>query len=326
MRRLVVALFALVLLTAPLGAKAQQAGKIQRIGALRGHSTDLASDTELQVFRERLRDLGWVEGQNLVIEYRFAGGKVDQLTHLASELVQLNVGVIFATGRAAQAAKQVTTTIPIVTVHPDPVAAGLAASLARPGGNVTGLSLFASFELGTRGLQMLKETIPRASRVALLWDSSVPGVAGFLEAKQAAARTLGVRLETLMVRSDEELASVLKAVVRDRPDALYIPDFGVNYRNMKLIVDFAMTHRVPAVYMDREYVEAGGLMSYGPSWKDLVRRAAVYVDKILKGAKPADLPIEQPTKFELVVNLKTAKALGLTIPQSVLLRADEVIQ
>ncbi len=316
---------ALGVLADPLAAEAQQAGKMWRIGYLQ---TPPASTTPIRdAFRQGLRDLGYVEGRNLVIEFRDAGAKPERLAALASELVRLKVDVIVATGtQAISAAKQATSVIPIVmTVSGDAVGTGLVASLARPSGNVTGLTLITPESAGKR-LELLKEAFPRTSRVAVLWNPTDPP--RLLEYKQTqdAAKLLGLMLQSVEVRSSEELEGAFSAITRGAADALVTFSDPLTAVFRKRIVEFAATSRLPAMYGRREEVEDGGLMSYAPNFADLFRRAATYVDKILKGAKPADLPVEQPTKFELVINLKTAKVLGLTIPPSLLVRADEVIQ
>ena len=316
---------ALGVLADPLAAEAQQAGMMWRIGYLQ---TPPASTTPIRdAFRQGLRDLGYVEGRNLVIEFRDAGAKPERLAALASELVRLKVDVIVATGtQAISAAKQATSVIPIVmTVSGDAVGTGLVASLARPSGNVTGLTLITPESAGKR-LELLKEAFPRTSRVAVLWNPTDPP--RLLEYKQTqdAAKLLGLMLQSVEVRSSEELEGAFSAITRGAADALVTFSDPLTAVFRKRIVEFAATSRLPAMYGRREEVEDGGLMSYAPNFADLFRRAATYVDKILKGAKPADLPVEQPTKFELVINLKTAKVLGLTIPPSLLVRADEVIQ
>ena len=316
------------LLAAPLAAEAQQAAKVARIGYL---STNLAAlPNRPEAFRQGLRDLGYVEGRNLVIEYRYAEGKVEQLPALAAELVALKVDVIVASGTlAALAAKQATSTLPIVfSPAGDPVGSGLVTSLARPGGNVTGLSAFAPELVGKR-LELLKQAVPGVSRVAVLWQ---PGAFGeraemdTLKRAEVAARDLGVPLQFVEARGPADFDRAFSDMTRARAGALTVLASNMFNSEGRRLVGLAAKNRLPALYSARELVDAGGLMSYGANLADLNRRAATYVDKILKGTKPADLPVEQPTKFELVINLKTAKALGLTIPQSVLARADEVIQ
>jgi putative ABC transport system substrate-binding protein len=311
-------------LVAPLAAHAQQPAKVPRIGIL---TLAPSMAPTFEAFRQGLRELGYVEGQNVALEYRFAQGRADRLPALAAELVQMKVEVIvIQSTQAALAAKQATQTIPIVMAQGgDPVAAGLVASLARPGGNVTGLSLQLS-ELSGKRLQLLKEVAPKSTLVAVIRNVTHPNAAGFWEETEAAARSLNLRLQSVEVRSPADLDAAFKAVARARPSALITIADNMLVDNRTRVVQFAAKSRLPAIYPDREFAEAGGLMTYGPSTASNWRRAATFVDKILKGAKPADLPVEQPTRFELVVNLKTAKALGLTIPPSILVRADQVIQ
>ncbi len=322
---LVVAL-ALSILSAPLSSAAQQRGKVPRIGFLGGASPSAAAHL-VDALRQGLRDLGYVEGQNIAIEYRFAEGKAERLPDLAAELVRLKVDVIVAPNPpGALAAKNATTTIPIVmAIAGDPVGLGLVASLARPGGNVTGLSNV-SVELAPKQLQLLKQAVPKVSRVAVLWNPGNKANALSFRELEVAARSLGVQLQPLEAQSPDDFDSAFAAMTRERAGALVVFPDALVLLHQRRIVDLAAKRRLPAMYALREAVDAGGLMSYSPSFTDLFRRAATYVDKILKGAKPADLPVEQPTKFEFVINLKTAKALGLTIPQSVLIRADQVIQ
>jgi len=318
----------LALGAAPLAAGAQQAAKVARIGFL---AVNRAANPHLRdAFLQGLRDLGYVEGRNVVIEYREAEGKLERLPALAAELVALKVDVIVAPNTpAALAAKQATRTLPIVfTTAADPVQSGLVTNLARPGGNVTGLSILAPELIGKR-LEQLTQAVPGVNRVAALWQ---PGAFGertdkdMLKRAEVAARALGVRVQFVEARDPADFDRAFSDMTSARASALTVlpsPTFNTERRRL---VDLAAKNRLPAVYEWREYVDAGGLMSYGPNLADLYRRAATYVDKILKGAKPGDLPVEQPTKFEVVINLKTAKALGLTIPQSVLAHADEVIQ
>ena len=327
-RRAFISTLAGGLLAAPLAAEAQQAVKVPRIGYL---AANLPTGRHLlEAFRQGLRDLGYVEGRNLVIEYRDAEGKLERLPALAAELVALKVDVIVApTTPATVAAKQATKTIPIVfAAGTDPVMDGLVTSLARPGGNVTGLSSLGPELVGKR-LELLKQAVPGVDRVAVLW---LPGALGertdkeMLTGADVAARALGVRLQFVEARGADEFARAFSDMSSARAGALAVLPSNRFLREHRRLVDLAAENRLPAVYTSREFVDAGGLMSYGANLADLNRRAATYVDKILKGAKPGDLAVEQPTKFELVINLKTAKALGLTIPQSVLARADEVIQ
>jgi putative ABC transport system substrate-binding protein len=310
----------LALLAAPLAVQAQPA-KIPRIGVLRPGSPP---DPFVEAFRQGLRELGYVESQSATIDVRYAKGDPDQLPTLADELVRLKIDVLLTGGGPATAvAKRVTTAIPIVFVgSSDPVALGLVASLARPGANITGLTVGPP-ELEGKRVELLKETLPRLSRGAALWN---PGWPQGLDAAQRAARKLGVTLRTLEVREPGEFAAAFVAMRKEHLDALIVISDAMFTNQRARIVDLVAKSRLPAVYDVREFPESGGLMSYGAKVPDLFRRAAILVDKILKGAKPADLPVEQPTKFELVINLKTAKALGLTIPPAVLARADEVIE
>jgi putative ABC transport system substrate-binding protein len=326
-RRVFVGALGLGLLAAPLAAEAQQAGKVYRIGYL-GTSSPSLEQHLVEAFRQRLRELGYIEGQNITIEYRWAEGHDDRLPGQAAELVRLKADVIVTTGTPGTlAAMQATKTIPIVmTSSGDAVLAGLVASLARPGGNVTGLTLFGP-ELEGKRMELLKQAVPRLSRVALLWNPANPAVVDVFKQTQIAAEALRLTPQPVVeVRRVEDFDLAFATIASARPHALVVIIDRFLLAHRRRIVDFAANRRLPAMYGYRDYVDAGGLMSYAPSNIDLVRGAAIYVDKILKGAKPADLPVEQPTKFELVINLKTAKALGLTIPQSLLLRADEVIQ
>ncbi len=319
---------ALGVLAAPLAAEAQPAGKVPRVGLLTPFSgSDPQIQRYLDVFRQALRELGYVEGQSLAIEYRFAEGKAERLAELATELVHLKVDVIVTTGGVppAQAAQRATKSIPIIVVGvTDPVATGLVASLARPGGNITGPAII-SHELVGKELELLREVVPKVSRVAVLWNPANPGNALQLRAAEAAAPALGMRLQPVEARGPSEIDRAFAAMARERAGALLVLLDSVFYSQRDTIADLAAKNRLPAVYGFRVHAEAGGLMAYGASRLDLIRHTAIYVAKILKGAEPAELPVEQPTKFELVINMKTAKALGLTIPQSVLPRADEVI-
>jgi len=317
------------LLAAPLAAEAQEAAKVARLGFL---MTLAVSSPQLQeAFRQGLRDLGYVEGRNVVIEYRDAEGKLERLLALATELVALKMDVIVAPGTPlALAAKQATRSLPIVfAVAGDPVGSGLVTSLARPGGNVTGLSSVTADLVG-KCLEQLTQAVAGVSRVAVLWQ---PGGFGertekdMQKAAEVAGRTLGVRLQFVEARRPADIDKAFTDMTEARAGAPTVLGGGTMLlAERRRLVDLAAKNRLPAVHPWRDFVDAGGLMSYGASFPDLYRRAATYVDKILKGAKPADLPVEQPTKFELVINLKTAKALGLTLPQSLLVRADEVIK
>ena len=317
------------LLASPLAAEAQQAAKIARIGYLAGN---LAANPYLrEAFLQGLRELGYVEGRNVLIEYRDAEGKVERLPALAAELVALKVDVIVTGGGTptALAAKQATRTLPIVFASaPDPVENGLVTSLARPGGNVTGLSALAKELVGKR-LEQLKQAVPGVSRVAILWQpgaASERSVRDMLKEAEVAARALGLLPQFVEARGPEDFDMAFSDMTRARAGALTVLPSTMFLNERRRLVNLAAKNRLPAVYPSRDYVDAEGLMSYGPNGADLFRRAATYVDRILKGTKPADLPVEQPTKFELVINLKAAKQIGLTIPPNVLARADKVIK
>jgi putative ABC transport system substrate-binding protein len=313
----------LSLLAAPLAAKAQSLAKVPRIGWLSSGSPLSEEQRQQSPFFQGLRELGWVEGKNIAIEQRGAEGKNERVPELAAELVQLRVDVIVAgDSRVIAAAKHATNTIPIVmTISADPVRVGLIESLARPGGNVTGLTVLAPELVGKR-LELLKEAVPGMARVAVLGESVQYEWSALAEATQA----LRLQLHAIRVDSPNEFAPAFAAAMREHADALLVLPSPLTNRSMHRIVDFAAQHRLPAMYGLKEYVKVGGLMAYGWSIPALYHRAATYVDKILKGAKPADLPVERPTKFELVINLKTAEALGITIPPLVLFQADEVIR
>jgi putative ABC transport system substrate-binding protein len=317
----------LVLLLSPLAASAQQAGKVYRIGFLGNSGSTPLGARFVEAFRLGLRERGWIEGQNLVIEYRWAEGNPDRLPALAADLVRLKVDLIVAASSTfVQPAKEATSTIPIVfPIHADPVGTGHVASLAHPGGNITGLATLQT-DLGPKGLELLNAAVPGAKRVAVLWNPSTPSHAPGLKAVENAGRTLGLQLQPLGVRSAGEIESAFAAMERERAAALLVLTSPLSGSEGRRLADLALSHRLPTMFERRENVESGGLMSYGTDFPDMFRRSAAYVDKILKGAKPADLPVEQASKFELVINLKTAKALGLTIPPSLLGRADEVIR
>ena len=314
------------MLAAPLAAEAQQGGKVYRIAFL-GTGSRSTQAYRVDALRVGLRDLGYVEGKNIVIEYRYAAGKYDRLPDLAAELVSLKVDVIVTGGtQSTQAAMKATTTIPIVMVGTgDPLRSGLVASLARPGGNVTGVTQLGAEVAGKR-LEVLKDAVPNVSRVAFLSNRANASHRPYFNDLQAAARGLRLTLQLVEVQGPNEFERAFADMMRERPDALIVTADSSHQLRQAWIVDFAAKWRPPAMYQLKEYVETGGLMSYGASITDNYRGAATYVDKILKGAKPADLPVAQPTKFDLVINLKTAKALGLTIPPSLLLRADQVIE
>jgi putative ABC transport system substrate-binding protein len=309
------------LLAAPLAARAQEAGKVHRVGVVVG-GLDLTDN-----LRQGLGELGWVEGQNLVVLKRVWSGRTEQFPKIIADLIQLKVDVIVSSSTpAVRAAKEATRTTPIVMAGLiDPVGAGLIPSLAQPGGNITGLTNIFT-ELTAKRLELLKEAAPRVTRVAVLWNPTQPGQAIAWQQTQQAAQTLGLVLFSAEVRRPEDFAPAFTAIVVERAEALLVLPDPLTTFHRQQTADFAVKQHLPSMYAASYWVEAGGLLSYGTSFAALWRRAAVYVDKILKGAKPADLPIEQPTKFELVINLKTAKALGLTIPQSLLRRADQVIE
>ena len=315
------------LLAVPLAAEAQQAGKVWRIGVLLLSPTSLFMGAPvLEAFRQGLREVGYDEGRNIVLEYRSAEGKGDRLAGLAKELVQLRVDVIFAsTPHPALAAKQATSTTPIVFVVPDPVALGLVASLSRPGGNATGIAFEASLEQAGKQLEILKEAVPTASRVAIIRDAQA-SLGAYFPVVEAASQKLGVRIHRAFVREPVDFDEAFAGILQAQADGVWVLGTPVVYAHRGRVAEFALKNRLPTFANFREFVDAGGLISYGASLPDSFRRAAHHIDKILKGARPADLPVEQPTKFELVINLKTARALGLTIPPLLLLRADEVIE
>jgi len=314
----------LALLAAPLAGDAQRSPEVRRIGYLQAGISGLPLSF-YEVLRQGLRDLGYVEGRNLVIEYR-SGDSRARLDELAAELVQLKVEVIVTPGAATSAAKSATETVPIVFSYSgDPIEAGFVKSLGRPGGNMTGITWLA-FELVGKRLELLKEAAPRVSRVAILANPAHPGEQRELGETERTARAVGAAVQYHQVRTTPDFHAAFDAIVRDNANALLVFPDHVTLAHRRQMAEFAAKHRLPSVFGWREYVEAGGLMAYGPNRVETAKRLAVYVDKILKGTKPADLPVEQPTRFELVINMKTAKALGLTIPQSVLIRADEVIQ
>jgi len=318
-----------LLIVCGASVQAQQPKKVPRIGYL--SSTDRANEsTRAEAIRLALRELGHIEGQNITTEYRYAEGKGHRIPELAAELVRLKVDIIVVTGGndRIQAVKNATKTIPIVMTGTgaDPVEGGLVESLARPGGNLTGITNL-STELGGKRLELLKEAVPKLARVAVLYDAANPSsVREVKEDLPVAARALGLTVQPWEVRAADGFENVFAAIGKQRPDGLYLPTGPLMFSNAKRIASFALKSRLPSVYSNRTAVDAGGLISYGADLADSYRRVAYYVDKILKGAKPADLPVEQPTKFELVINLKTAKQIGVTIPPNVLVRADRVIK
>ena len=326
-RRTFVGVVASALLALPRAVEAQPAGKVPRIGYLVVNRAEV-SQGPLAAFRQALGERGWVEGQNILIEYRYADGKVDRLPALVAELIGRNVDVIVTvSSRATWAAKDATKSIPIVmAASVDALGEGLVASLAHPGGNVTGMTFLAGPEIAGKQLQLLKEVVPAASRVAVLTNPTNRSHAGFLRELKVTARSLGAQLQVLEAQDPDQIDSAFVAMTRERAGALLVVTDSLFVGERRRIVDLAARSRLPALYSQKEFAADGGLVSYGPSLSDMSRRAATHVDKVLRGAKPGDIPVEQPTKFELVINLKTAKALGLTIPQSPLLRADEVIQ
>ncbi|MBI2555579.1 MAG: ABC transporter substrate-binding protein [Candidatus Rokubacteria bacterium] len=321
---LIAAAVALAILLAPPAADAQQPGKVPRIGFLCALS---GPSPHTEAFQRGLRGLGYVEGKNIAIEYRFTDGKSDPFSNLAAEMVRLKVDVIVvASPQAIRPTKEATNSIPIVMAQSDdPVGSGFVTSLARPGGNITGLSTV-SPELSGKRLELLKEAVPKVSRVAVLWNSTNPVAPLQFRETEVAARVLGIKLQSLAVRGPRDFDGAFAAMRRERAGALIVLPDLMFYDHLRPLLGLAAKSRLPVIYEEREFAEAGGLLAYGPNYNDLFRRSATFVDKILKGAKPADLPVEQPTKFELVINLKSARALGLTIPQSILVRADEVIR
>jgi putative ABC transport system substrate-binding protein len=325
MRSFAAALTAFVFFASALGAAAQPAGKVHRIGLL-WDSPEVFPDA-IEAFRRGLRELGYVEGRNVVIEYRYAHGKPEFMRALAEELVRLKVDVILAPSSVyTGAARQATATIPVVFVsHADPLRSGHVATLARPGGNVTGLSLMMT-ETNVKGLELFKEVIPKSSRIAVMWDPATPSHGPGLKAIESAAPPLGLRVQSVPVRSPAEYEAAFSAMARERADGVLVLSTPMFIADAQRLAELALERKLPSLFGPRHHVAAGGLMSYSPDRRDLFRRGAVFVDKIIKGADPATMPVEQPTKFELVINLRTAKSLGLPISQAMLARADEVIQ
>jgi ABC-type uncharacterized transport system substrate-binding protein len=312
---------------APRVVKAQQAGKVYRVGYLSTPTRESVA-RGVDAFLRKLRELGWIEGRNLVIEFRWAEGDVTRLPQLASELIRDKVDLIVApAGSAALAAKKATSTIPIVMIFPsDPVELGLVANLARPGGNVTGTTFTPDAEIFGKQLEILKTAFPRAVRVAVLWNREDESFRVEAKPVDVAARSLGVRLQHVEARGPQQFDSAFGAMARERADALLVSGSSTFLAHRATLAELALRNRMPTMASFREMVEAGGLMAYAVNMADFVGRSAVYVDKILRGAKPADLPVEQPTKFELVISLRTAKALGVELPQSLLLRADQILE
>jgi putative ABC transport system substrate-binding protein len=315
-----------VLLAVPHVAGAQQAGKVPRIGYLAFNTAVIGADL-LIAFRQTMRELGWIDGQNIVIETRFADGDVNRIPALVGELLRLEVDVIVAGSSAVtRAAKSATTAVPIVMLaSADAVGEGFVASLARPGGNITGMTFLAGPEIASKQLELLREIAPAASRVAVLTNPRNASHPAFAKELNVAARKLGAQLQTVRAASPDQLEDAFGAMAKERAAALLVLTDAMFLGERRRITNLAARGALPAMYSQREFVDAGGLISYGPSLIDMGRRAARHVDKILRGAKPSDVPVEQPTKFELVINARTAKALGVALPQSLLLRADEVI-
>ena len=326
-RRTFVGAVAGALVIPPLAVKAQQPGKVPRIGYLVQNTAEISQRT-FAAFRDGLRQHGWVEGHTIAVETRYADGNVDQLPALVSELIRSKVDIIVTTSSGTTwAAKNATQSIPIVMgASANAVGEGLVSSLAHPGGNITGMTFLAGPEIAGKQLQLLKEMAPAASRIAVLTNPTNRSHAGFAREVKVAARSLGAQVQVLEAPNPDQLDSAFAAMAKEHAGALLVLTDSMFVGQRRRVVELAARSRLPALYSQKEFVDDGGLISYGPSLVDMYRRAATYVDKILKGAKPADLPIEQPTKFELVINLKTAKALGLTMPQSLLARAAEVIE
>ena len=315
-----------VLLSAPLAVEAQQPGKVYRVGILTNKASDPAEARLWQAFRSGLRERGWIEGQNILIEFRAAEGNTARLPELAADLVRLKVDLIVARASIfVQPAKEATSSIPIVFLtHADPVGTGHVASLAKPGGNITGLAALMT-DLAPKELELLISTVPMAKRIAVLWNPDTPSHTPALKAVEEAGRMLRVQVQPVGARTAAELEGAFAAMARARAQAVLVLGNGLFLAERQRVAELAIKHRLPTMSMQKDVVDAGGLMSYSSNSDDLYRRGAIYVDKILKGAKPADLPVEQPSKFEFVINSRTAKALGLIIPQSVLVRADQVI-
>ena len=312
----------------PLAARAQTTGKVYRIGMLLPNTPAIvARNPRIQAFLQGLRELNWIEGQNVAIEWRFAEGQFQRLATLAAELATIKVDVIVtAAAPAAEAAKEATSTIPVVIIDPgDPVGTGLVLSLARPGGNITGVTSIAP-DLAAKRLALLKETVPAITSVAVLFNAAVPPAEIAMMELQVAAQALSLRIQSVAVEGPIGLEKAFATITDERVNGLVVFPDPLTFSNQEAITNFALANKIPALFGAREFVAIGGLISYGPSYAGMFRRGAYYVDRILKGANPADLPVEQPTKFELVINLKTAKALGLEVPPTLIARADEVIE
>ena len=322
-----VAALAFALIAVSSGAEAQPAGKVYRVGILGETASDSSEARRWQAFRLELRNRGWIEGENILIEPRWAEGNSARLPELAADLVRLKVDVIVTRGSTyVQAARTATSSIPIVfTMHSDPVRTGHVASFARPGGTITGLADILG-DLAAKRLELLSSVVPVAKRIAVLWNPDTPSHTPAVKAVQEAGRKLRVQLQTVVARSGSDLESAFATIALAHVQAVFVLDFGPYIAERQRLAELALRHRLPTIFGWKDHVEAGGLMSYGPDYNDLVRRGAIYVDKILRGAKPADLPVEQPTKFELVINNSTAKALDIKIPASLLVRADSVIE
>jgi putative tryptophan/tyrosine transport system substrate-binding protein len=326
-RRTFIGAVAGALFASPIPVEAQQAAKVPRIGYFGSNSVETSKWT-LSAFREVLRERGWIEGQNIVLEVRFSDGKVDQFPTIVAELIRLKVDVIVTTSSGTTwAAKNATQSIPIVmAASVNALGEGLVASLAHPGGNITGMTFLAGPEIAGKQLQLLKEVAPAVSRVAVLINPTNRAHAGFTSEVKVAARSFGAQVQVLEASIPEQLDSAFAAMTKEHATALLVLTDSVFFGQRQRIANLAAKSRIPALYSQREFVDDGGLVSYGPSLVDMFRRAAIHVDKILRGAKPGDIPVEQPTKFELVINLKAAKALGLAFPQTLQFRADDVIQ
>jgi ABC-type uncharacterized transport system substrate-binding protein len=324
-RRAFLASLAAGLLAAPLAARAQQTGRVYRVGFL--WDSPAVFPDAIEAFRQRLLELGYVEGRNIAIEYRWAEGKPERMRELAEDLVRLKVDVIMAPSSIyTGAAKRATSTIPIIFMsHADPLGTGHVKSLARPGGNATGLTIMMT-ETNVKGLELFKEAVPGLARVAVVWDPATPSHGPGLKAVEIAGPSLGLRIQSVAVRSATEYESAFSAMVRERAGGALVLSTPLFIAGARQFAELALKHKLPSLFGPKHHVAAGGLMSYSPDRRDLYRRGAIFVDKILRGATPADLPVEQPTKFELVINMKTAKMLGLAIPAGILARADEVIQ